>query len=250
MRQKLFVVPALLGLLLSSGTAASAAQPTSAISSHQLMTTRAAAGPSALVTLRVEGETGTIFEGPVRTRGHNVTTVAGGTHHCDGTNNGTNPTAEPTATGALDTASATAGFTFDGPYDTGFDDFFITRIGGETQTATQFWGILLNGSFTQVGGCQQRVTTNDEVLFAFDAFSKSHVLALTGPARVRVGKPATYHVTDEQTGAPIAGASVNGATSNAAGDATVTFTGPTTVRVKADRSDSIRSNAVVTTVRP
>jgi hypothetical protein len=244
--QKLFVVPALLGLLLGSAPAASAA-----VSSHQLRTvTTSTAGPSALVKLRVEGATGTIFEGTVRTRGHNVTTVAGGTHHCDGTNNGVNPTAGPTATGALDTGSATAGFTFDGPYDTSFDDFFITRVGGETQTATQFWGILLNGAFTAVGGCQQRVATGDEVLFAFDAFSKSHALALTGPARVRVGRPATYHVTDEQTGTPIAGASVNGATSNAAGDATVTFTAPAVTRVKADRSDSIRSNAVITTVRP
>jgi hypothetical protein len=208
----------------------------------------AAPNPSTVVQLRVEGVSGTIFEGLVRTSGHNVTTVSGGTHHCDGTNNGANPTPGPTATGALDDGSRRAGFTFDGTFNTAFDDFFITRVGGDQQTSTQFWGTLLNGAFTPVGGCQQRVARGDEVLFAFDAFSKSHVLQLTGPASVQVGQPATYHVTDELSGAAIAGASVNGVLSDASGNATLTFAAPTVVKVKADRADSIRSNGVTTRV--
>ena len=42
-------------------------------------------------------------------------------------------------------------------FSTEFDDFFITSIGGESQTAKEFWGILLNFQFTPVGGCQQEV---------------------------------------------------------------------------------------------
>lgn len=244
MRRKFVVVTALVGSLLTVVPGAAVASDTAAVS------TGTATGPTAVVRLRVEGATGTIFEGQVRTRGHNVTTVSGGTHRCDGTNNGANPTPGPTATGALDTGSRQAGFTFDGSFDPTFDDFFITRVGGNTQTATQFWGILLNGFFTPVGGCQQQVHKNDEVLFAFDAFNKSHVLRLTGPTHVRVGQSATYQVTDEQTGAAISGANVDGVTSDAAGNATLTFTATTVVRVKADRADSIRSNAVVTSVRP
>jgi hypothetical protein len=246
MKRRIVVVTTVLGLMLSSGAAAAA--PSEHLTSRG-QTVHAATGPTAVVRVRVEGDTGTIFEGTVRTSGHNVTTVAGGTHRCDGTNNGANPSPGPTATGALDTGSLQAGYTFDGPFDATFEDFFISRIGGNTQTSTQFWGILLNGSFTAVGGCQQRVQNNDEVLFAFDAFSKSHVLRLTGPTHVKVRQPATYHVTDVQTGAPIAGADVNGVTSDAAGNATLTFTAPTALRVKANRGDSIRSNAVVTRVR-
>ena len=247
MKRRIVVVTTLIGLMLSSGAAAAA--PADNLTSRG-EAVQASAGPAAVVRLRVEGDTGTIFEDTVRTRGHNVTTVAGGTHQCDGTNNGANPSPGPTATGALDTASLQAGFTFDGPFDATFEDFFISRVGGNTQTSTQFWGLLLNGSFTAVGGCQQRVQNNDEVLFAFDAFSKSHVLRLVGPAQVKVGLPAIYHVTDVQTGAPIAGADVNGVASDASGNATLTFTAPTTLRVKANRGDSIRSNAVVTRVRP
>ena len=67
-----------------------------------------------LVNLRIEGSTTTIFEGPVLTFGHNVTTASGGNHHCDGTNNNQNPAPGPTCTSALDDASKTAHFAFDG----------------------------------------------------------------------------------------------------------------------------------------
>lgn len=68
----------------------------------------------ATVNLRVEGSLRTIFEGPIRTNGHNVTTVSGGTHHCDGTNHNENTTPGPTCTTALDDASIKAHFTWDG----------------------------------------------------------------------------------------------------------------------------------------
>ena len=66
------------------------------------------------VFLRVEGADKTIFEAVVLTVGHSVTTVSGGTHICDGTNNNASLTPGATATGALDTASHKSRFTWDG----------------------------------------------------------------------------------------------------------------------------------------
>src|SRR4051794_34160524 len=146
----------------------------------------ALAAPAA-VTLRVEGPSKTTFEGSITTDGHNVTTAAGGTHKCDGTNGGVNPTARPTATPALDDGAHLGGFTWDGTYDNAFDDYLISRIGPDSQTSSQFWALLVNSQSSNVGGCQQRVHTRDEVLWAFDGFSKSHALHLTGPASAHTG---------------------------------------------------------------
>ena len=76
----------------------------------------AAPNQPTLVNLRVEGSAKTIFEGTIVTTGHNVTTVSGGNHHCDGTNNNENPLPGPTCTSALDDASKLPSnlFTFDG----------------------------------------------------------------------------------------------------------------------------------------
>lgn len=79
-----------------------------------LINTAIAAGRATVVNLRIEGADKTIFEGPVLTRGHNVTTATGGTHHCDGTNNHSNPLPGPTCTSALDDASRRHGFGWDG----------------------------------------------------------------------------------------------------------------------------------------
>ena len=209
----------------------------------------ASASPT-VVKVRVEGATRTIFEAPILTDGHTVTTASGGTHVCDGTNNSANPAPGPTATAALDDAAAASGFTWDGTYSTTFDDYFITRIEETSQTSTMFWGILLNYQFTPVGGCQQRVGFGDEVLFAFDAFNKQHFLKMTGPHVAKVGEPITVTVKDGQNAQPIANATVGpinntgSATTDANGKAQVTFQSRGLKRLKAERSDSIRSNAL------
>ncbi|RPB03802.1 hypothetical protein L873DRAFT_1800315 [Choiromyces venosus 120613-1] len=56
------------------------------------------------ISLRIEGPTSTIFEGTIRTSGHEVTTDSGGTHMCDGRNNNANPTPGGTITTAIDDA--------------------------------------------------------------------------------------------------------------------------------------------------
>jgi hypothetical protein len=224
-----------------------------------------AANTPTSVNLRIEGPASTIFEGLIITRGHSVTTASGGTHHCDGTNNNANPSPGPTCTSALDNASKSAHFTFDGyvgfshlalrtmanpwrktlhtTFATQFDDFFITSIGGVSQTSTQFWGLLLNFQFTPVPGCQQEVERDDNVLFAFNAFNAVHFLKLTGPHTANLHTPVTLTVTDGQTGSPVAGANVNGKTSDTNGHVVLTFT-LGLKQLKAEKSDSIRSNRV------
>jgi hypothetical protein len=215
----------------------------------------ASANPT-VVNVRVEGATQTVFEAPVLTDGHTVTTTSGGTHVCDGTNGGANPTPGPSVTAALDDAAAAGAFTWDGTFFPSFDDYFITRINADSQTSTQFWGSLVNYQLPPVGGCQQRVHLGDEVLFAFDAFNKQHFLRLTGPRLAKVGHAITVTVTDGQSGQPISGATVGPAnntgsvTTGAGGTAQVAFTNLGLKRLKAERADSVRSNALSVLVRP
>jgi hypothetical protein len=212
-----------------------------------------------VVNLRVEGAARTVFEGSVVTYGHNVTIPAGGTHLCDGINNGANATPGGTATTALDDAAKVGGFDYDGTWSAQFSDFFITRIGPDTQTATQFWGLLGNYQFTPSGGCQTKLADGDDVLWAYDAFNKAHFLKLDGPRLVDTDQPYTVTVTDGSTGQPVADATVtarttDGAladqTTDAAGHATFTATHLGVARLKAERPDSIRSNRLDVIARP
>lgn len=210
------------------------------------------------VNLRIEGRDKTIFEGIVATKGHNVTTASGGNHHCDGTNLGANVYPGPTATSALDDAARKNGFAWDGcvvihlllriPYRLKcnrtffeqFDDFFITSIGDSPQTSTEFWGILLNYQFTPVGGCQQQVTSTDEILWAFDAFNAAAFLKLTGPKVVKKGKSFVVTVINGLTGEAVAGVSVGGATTDLLGKATVVLN--KSGNLKAEKTGTVRSN--------
>src|SRR4051794_15285108 len=202
------------------------------------------------VTLRVEGSSATTFEGSVTTDGHDVTTASGGTHHCDGTNGGQAGGTGPVATAALDDASKLGRFSWDGRYFSDFDDFLVDRVAGDSATATQFWGVFVNGAASQVGGCQQRVKQGDEVVWAFDAFSKAHSLRLTGPGSTTTGRQTVVNVRDAATGAPIPGASVAGAGTGGGGNAAFTLGNPGGYRLKGGRAGPGRSNALVMCVDP
>ena len=119
----------------------------------------AAVAAPVTVNVRVEAGASTLFDAPLTTDGHDVTTQAGGTHKCDSTNGNppANPTPGPSATAALDDAARLAGFTFDGSYNDGFDDFFIERVGPDSGNPQKFWGVFVNSVSSNVGGCQQRV---------------------------------------------------------------------------------------------
>jgi hypothetical protein len=210
----------------------------------------AALAAPATPTVRVEGANRTIFEGPVTTDGHVVTTESGGAHACDGTNDPDDPAFGPTPTGALDDAAKLAGFTWDGTWSDSFMDFLVTRVAEESATTTQFWGYFVNYASPSKGGCQLLVNSGDEVLFAFDAFSKTHALKLTGPGAARIGETVNVQVTDGLDGSPQAGANVGGVATGADGVATLSFPQRGVYRLKAERPDSIRSNALVLCVDP
>lgn len=202
------------------------------------------------VNLRVEGASKTIFDGPVTTDGHTITTASSmGPHPCDGTNAGAFPSPVPTATAALDDGARLNGFAWDGTWFS-FEDFQIDSVAGEASTSTQFWGVALNFKFTSTGGCTTKVTNGDQVLWIFDAFSKTHILKLTGPASATTGAPVTVRVVDGQDGSAAAGATVEGKTTGADGRATLTFANAGIYKLKAERSDSVRSNAVSLCVDP
>jgi hypothetical protein len=202
------------------------------------------------VDLRVEGATQTLFEAPVTTDGHAVTTAAGGTHPCDGTNGGANPTAGPTPTAALDDGARLGNFSWDGVWFDGFSDFSVDRVAGDAATTTQFWGSFVDGVQPSVGGCQFRLKDGQEVLWAFDAFSKARALRLSGPSAATVGQPIAVKVTDTADGAPLADADVRGSKTGADGVASLSFDQTGVYRLKAERADAVRSNALVLCVDP
>jgi len=141
----------------------------------------AASAAPATVDLRVEGVTQTLFEGPVRADGHDVRASSDKqVRHCDGTNNRQHPTPGPTATSVSVDAMGSIGQTFDGKWYPGFDDYFITRFGpdGQADSSYAYWGILVDGVFTSVGGCQFQVADGQHVLWTYDAFNNRPFLQL------------------------------------------------------------------------
>ena len=205
------------------------------------------AAPTALavpvtVNLRVEGPSKTVFDGPVTTDGHDVTTQTAGTHKCDGTNGAPEP--GPTATAALDDAAKLAGFTIDGPYGNfGIDDYFLERVADEQiDPNSEYWSLWINHGFSDKGGCQKRVLAGQDVLWAGIPFSVSVPLKLAGPDSAVTGQPVQVQVTDGSNGDPQGGATVGGATTGPDGRATLTFPDEGIYRLKAEKPDTIRSN--------
>lgn len=55
-----------------------------------------------------------------------------------------------------------------------------------------------------MGGCQEKVQHGDDLLFAYDAYSKAHVLKLqASKSTVQIGDSITLSVVDGATGEPI-----------------------------------------------
>jgi hypothetical protein len=214
----------------------------------------AAAAP-VTVNLRIEGSAGTLFEGPVTTDAKAVVNTAsgGGPHPCDvGENlNPNTATSAGNPTTALIDAAARIGVPFDAqwfPSTPVGGDFFVSQVGSDVnQNVAPFasWGVAVNFHALQVGGCQVGLGTGADVLWAYDFFNNPRLLQLSGPAAVRVGTPFTVNVSDGETGNPVAGASVGGATTDANGHATVTIGQAGVQRLKASAPSSIRSNALV-----
>jgi len=204
------------------------------------------------VNLRVEGPSKTVFDGPVTTDGHAVTTAKGGTHTCDGTNDNAQPEPGPVPTAALDDAAKLAGFTIDGPYGNfGIEDFFLERVADEQiDPNSAFWALFINFQFSDLGGCQKRIFAGQDVLWAGIPFSVSTPLKLEGPSAVMTGQPFQVRVIDGSNGNPQDGATVGGATTGPDGRATLVFGEEGIYRLKAEKPDTIRSNSIVLCVDP
>jgi hypothetical protein len=173
-----------------------------------------------------------------------------GAHTCDGTNGGAGGAPAPTAGTALATASDAGGFSWVGQWSNSQQDFLLTDVNGEAPDFSvdqTFWGFYVNGQFASKGMCGTRVAPGDDVLFAV-ATGTEQLLKLTGPASASRGEPATVTVTDESSGAPVAGASVGGSTTDADGHATVAFGQTGNQTIKAIKPGAIRSNALTVCV--
>jgi len=227
-----------------------------------------------------QGQYGTIFEAPVQTKGpfhvpptlhrptvpigRKVTPYSGGTHCCNGLNKNANPTPGrlllrtqlispsfytsepgPTITSALADAADLAGFTFDGKWYPSLEDFMITRIANTQQTDTEYWGLWLDYKFLQVGGCQQKVTDAQDILWGFGASKKKYLLKLAAASEFAlVGEPYAVTVLDGLTGDHVEGATVGGVTTDEYGAANITFNCAGIKRLKAEAPDSLRSNTI------
>ena len=210
------------------------------------------------VNLRVEGRNATIFDAPVTTDGHNVTTDAGGTHHCDGTEfPETPPDVEgppgPTTGSALDDAARSAGFTWDGEWQTGpgFADYMITRIANDVRDSShEFWASYVAFDFANEGACEQRVRQGDDVLWGLSDFSDDRALKLSGPASATTGQPVQVKVVSRANPGGEPNAQVGGTTTGPDGTATLAFPDPGVFRLKAEAANAIRSNSVVLCVDP
>ncbi len=206
------------------------------------------------VNLRVEGQTATIFEGPITTDAHmGASAIPGkdhmsgvvGPHPCDYNDNGSsapNGTANyATPTTALYDATRQLGITFGADwYGGGLNDFFVNQVGTDTG-GNGGWGFAVNYNVSSVGGCQLGLAPQTNVIWSSDSYGKPFLM-LAGPATANVGQPVTVRVSDGSTGAAVSGAAVGAANTDASGNAGVTFSQPGTQSLKASKTGAIRSN--------
>jgi hypothetical protein len=148
-----------------------------------LFATVALAQAAITVNVRIEGAKETLFEGPVAVEPHGVRASSDGSaklRSCNGINSldPWNTAPAPTSTSASVDAMALVGETFDGKWYPGFNDYFVTRFGPDREIEGKSWGILVNNTFTNVGGCQYQLDEGDEVLWIFNAFDNRKNLAL------------------------------------------------------------------------
>ena len=239
------------------------------------------ASRTSTVYLRVEANSSTLWEGPIRSGPRNITVSHYSdypSHRCDGRPTGNEPYPPGnTALDALDEASKIRGFTYDGAYfgDPSYD-FDITRIGSSSldpgndnpgndkQPNTYYWGFLINYQLSPSlhsllnAACHDILKPGDEVLWAYITIAEDSnieiapgvsFLKLTPPvAKVEKGKGITVTVTDGRSGNKTQGASVAGVKTNADGKATLYFSKPGLYQYKAHRTGDVRSNVIDITV--
>lgn len=210
------------------------------------------AAEPATVTVRVEGLAQTRLPSTAVTT--TTTPVVGDgnpAHACPGTS----------ALGALQLAT---GGNWSGPWNEEFKQYEIYGVEGETHVfesgapANYFWSLWVNDVESEVGACAAELHPGDRVLLFPSCYGSAcpataaTPLEIQAPPTAAVGEPVTVTVSRyDRTGqgSPIAGATVEGgaspATTDAAGQATVSFSGPGTATLNAEAPSSIRTEASV-----
>lgn len=121
---------------------------------------------AATIGVRIEGQSRTLFEGPVSTTGRNVQSLSeratGAIRRCDGTNNSGSTQIVPTGTAATADALSILGQGFDGDWYDEYEDYLISRLGDEAGNWRLFKGLAFSG----VGGCQLKLADGEGVLWA------------------------------------------------------------------------------------
>ena len=254
---------------------------TSLVACALALTTSTAHATPTEVNVRIEGRTQTLFEGPILTEGHDVSSYKGdggneaedvAEHPCDGVNEldpgNTEPGPVPTAASvdAMNTIGETNAMA--GQWYTGFNDYFVKQWGAEEENAEsegRSWGILVDNTYTPVGGCQYQLDAGDEVLWIYNAFEARPILALFAAgadyaggdrpltATAQLGKPFEVEVLSyeddnedkppahsERTGAgPFAGAEVAPVVTSKKGVEKLDLESPETVTTNADGKATI-----------
>jgi Domain of unknown function (DUF4430) len=148
------------------------------------------------INVRIEGSERTLFEGPILTEGHEVEASSDARlRSCDGVNvnDPENIVPGPTPTAASVDAMGLIDETFDGQWDPQYEDYFLTRWGPDEQNFAkgEYWGVLVNDVFTNVGGCQYELGGGDEVTWAYNAFAGHPSLALYAAGSTSGARPLT-----------------------------------------------------------
>ena len=154
------------------------------------------------------GQAETLFEGPILTDGHNVRATPTRRRRRDaaaaatGSNNAQNPSPGPTPTAASVDAMAHHRRGLRRPAGTrNRSRTTSSSAGGPTrqdEAEAEYWGILVNNVFTNVGGCQYQLDGGDEVLWVYDAFSGRERLALYPAGYTGGAAPLTATATLSQ----------------------------------------------------
>lgn len=155
------------------------------------------------VDLRIEGETETLFEGPILSDVHKVKSLIDSQwRRCNGINVNTpwNTVPGVVPTSASADAMRIVDEPFDGVWYQQYEDYFVTQWGPDRQDEAnaEYWGIVVNNVFTNIGGCQYQLDGDDEVLWVYNAFNGRSRLALY-PASYSAGAlPLTATATLNQ----------------------------------------------------
>ncbi len=126
------------------------------------------------------------------------------------------------AAGALNVATHGA---WSGSWEGKYDDYFITKILGETENgAKAYWEIFVNNVAASTGACEIKLHTGDRLLFAAVSASKKHEypLVIKAPKTATVGAPLRVivdYVNGKGKAQPLAHATVTAGKATATTDA-------------------------------